>query len=75
MIYLFSQKMLENLFNYATSFAASPMDMRQKPGIIRKAKSDSQQYSLNQCLGSESGSVGSARFWLPESGSVSVYQP
>ena len=47
MIYLFSQKMLENLFNYATSFAASPMDMRQKPGIIRKAKSDSQQYSLN----------------------------
>ena len=24
--------MLENLFNYATSFAASPMEMRQKPG-------------------------------------------
>ena len=47
MIYLFSQKMLENLFNYATSFAASPMDMRQKPGIIRKAKPDLQQYSLN----------------------------
>lgn len=52
MIKLFSQKMLENLFNYATSFAVSPMDMRQKPGIIRKAMSDSQQYSLNQCLGS-----------------------
>ena len=30
--------MLENLFNYATSFAASPMDMRQKPGIIRNTQ-------------------------------------
>jgi hypothetical protein len=28
----FSQKMLENLFNYASSFAMSSSDMRQRPG-------------------------------------------
>ena len=32
--------------------------------------SDSQRYPLNQCLGS--GSVGSARFWLPGSGSAKI---
>jgi hypothetical protein len=28
----FSQKMLENLFNFASSFAVSASDMRQRPG-------------------------------------------
>jgi hypothetical protein len=28
----FSQRMLENLFNFASSFAVSASDMRQRPG-------------------------------------------
>ncbi|XP_023335195.1 protein OPI10 homolog [Eurytemora carolleeae] len=43
----FSQKMLENLFNYATSFAASPMDMRQKPGESYVPLSCLQQWYTN----------------------------
>merc|ERR1719193_2255811 len=43
----FSQKMLENLFNYASSFAVSPADMRQKPGECYVPLSSLQQWYTN----------------------------
>jgi len=43
----FSQKMLENLFNFASSFAVSPADMRQRPGESYVPLSALQQWYTN----------------------------
>ena len=45
----FSQKMLENLFNYASSFAVSASDMRQRNGgmvLVLKPKFDQKLYFM-----------------------------
>jgi len=43
----FSQKMLENLFNYAASFAVSPADLRQRQGESYVPLSALQQWYAN----------------------------
>lgn len=43
----FSQKMLENLFNFASSFAMSASDMRQRPGESYVPLSALQQWYTN----------------------------
>ena len=43
----FSQKMVENLFNYATSFAVSAVDMRTRPGETFVPFSSLQQWYTN----------------------------
>ena len=43
----FSQKMVENLFNYATSFAVSAGDMRARPGETFVPFSSLQQWYTN----------------------------
>jgi len=43
----FSQKMLENLFNFAASFAVSPADMRLRPGETYVPLSSLQQWYSN----------------------------